>query len=172
MYVRYWRSLQFWEAIINPRLFPVSGKHSWQSNETAVRSPFYVRVSASVICSLERWGRIRSADRVEAHPRQRIFSRNFFQPDVRTTGASMKAVRNVEQLPGRAATFSRTSQSPASEGSSQGSVQGRWRRIHRGRPIQGRPALWLRELAEAQSAHRFARRDRATQTGNRPQRYR
>src|SRR5436853_5189872 len=56
------------------------------------RTPVEVRV----ICSLKRRGRIRSAERVEAHPSKSDLSRDFFQPDVRTAGAWMKGVRNVK----------------------------------------------------------------------------
>ena len=53
--------------------------------------------------SLHRWdydprcvqGRIRSAERVEAHLSSPV-SRTFFQPDVRTPGASMKGGRYVD----------------------------------------------------------------------------
>ena len=39
-----------------------------------------------VLSSLLRWGRIRSAERVEAHPIYNPFLRTFFQPNVRTMG--------------------------------------------------------------------------------------
>jgi hypothetical protein len=39
-----------------------------------------------VLRLLLRWGRIRSAERVEAHPIYNPFLRTFFQPNVRTTG--------------------------------------------------------------------------------------
>jgi hypothetical protein len=42
-----------------------------------------------------RKGRIRSAERVEAHLQHRVFA-TFFQPDVRTPGGSMKGGRYVD----------------------------------------------------------------------------
>jgi hypothetical protein len=43
----------------------------------------------------QRKGRIRSAERVEAHPFCCESSRNFFQPEMRTTGGSLKGVRHA-----------------------------------------------------------------------------
>ncbi len=54
--------------------------------------------SRFVIRFFLREGRIRSAERVEAHLVCSKSSRTFFQPDMRMTGALMKGGRYVDQF--------------------------------------------------------------------------
>jgi hypothetical protein len=67
---------------------------------------------------------------------------------------------------------SRPSQSPPSEGSSQGSAQNRRGDIDHRCAVQDRVSLRVCELAEAQGSRRIVRGDRAAQAGHRYKRHR
>jgi serine/threonine protein kinase len=59
--------------------------------------PLTCRIDRITLAS--RQGRIRSAERVEAHLSAASLRHTFFQPEVRTTGVSMKGGRHVDRSP-------------------------------------------------------------------------
>ena len=103
-------------------------------------------------------GRIRSAERVEAHLLAVQSLRTFFQPDVRTTGASMKGGRHVDQSQAGLRPLPEHPDLRHLKDQAKDLLKAGAGRVACRCAVQDRPAIWLCELAEAQSPCRIVAR--------------
>ena len=137
----------------------------------SVRPDLMSETRSSMLGLPSRKGRIRSAERVEAHLSASSL-RNLLSARCADNGRFDERRSPCRPIHRGATPASRPSQSPPSEGPGQGPAQDRRGGIDHRCAVQDRASLRVCELAEAQGSRRLLRGDRATQAGHRHQRHR